>query len=86
MIANIFAAAYDVTARRNYGVSAGVLNSVGGVASAAIIFLAGVLKSSIGFSGLLQWVAGFCCLAALTLIAITSSRFAAEHGLVRENL
>jgi MFS family permease len=85
MIANIFAGAYDVTARRNYGVSAGVLNSVGGVASAAIIFLAGVLRSSIGFSGLLQWVAGFCCLAALALIVVTSGRFAAEHGLVREN-
>lgn len=79
MIANIFASAYDVTAARNYGVSAGVLNSVGGVASAAIIYLAGVLKSSIGFSGLLQWVAVLCCLAALALIVVASRRFALEH-------
>ena len=79
MIANIFASAYDVTAPRNYGVSAGVLNSVGGVASAAIIFLAGVLKSSIGFSGLLLWVAGFCCVTARALIAVASRRFAVER-------
>ena len=79
MIANIFASAYDVTASRHYGVSAGVLNSVGGVASACIIYLAGALKTSIGFSGLLQWVAGFCCIAALVLIAVASRRFAAEH-------
>jgi MFS family permease len=80
MIANIFASAYDVTAPRNYGVSAGVLNSVGGLASAGIIFLAGALKSSIGFSGLLQWVAAFCCAAALVLIAVASRRFAAERA------
>ncbi len=79
MIANIFASAYDVTASRHYGVSAGVLNSVGGVASAGIIYLAGALKTSIGFSGLLQWVAGFCCVAALALIVVASRRFAAEH-------
>jgi MFS family permease len=79
MIANIFASAYDVTASRNYGVSAGVLNSVGGVASAVIIFLAGWLRSSIGFSGLLLWVAVLCCLTALTLIATASRRFAVER-------
>ena len=79
MIANIFASAYDVTAARNYGVSAGVLNSVGGVASASIIYLAGVLKNSIGFSGLLQWVAVFCGVTALALIAVASRRFAGEH-------
>lgn len=79
MIANIFASAYDVTAARNYGISAGVLNSVGGIASATIIYLAGVLKSSIGFSGLLLWVAIFCCLTALALIAAASRRFTLEH-------
>lgn len=80
MIANVFAGAYDVTAPRNFGVSAGVLNSVGGFAAAAIIFIAGVVKNTIGFAGLLQWVALFCCVTALALIAVASSHFAAEHN------
>lgn len=80
MIANIFASAYDVTAPRNYGVSAGVLNSVGGVASAVIIYLAGWLKGSIGFAGLLQWVALGCAGAAVLLAATASRRFRVERA------
>ena len=78
MIANIFASAMDVTEARNYGASAGVLNSVGGVASALIIFTAGVVRDSLGFAGLLAWVAASCCVSALTLGLVASRRFAHE--------
>lgn len=81
MIANIFAAAYDVTSSRNYGASAGTLNAVGGVASALVIFVAGVVRESLGFAGLLQWVAAFCCAAALLLVAVASRRFEAEAAI-----
>jgi len=79
MIANIFASAYDVTAPRNYGVSAGVLNSVGGVASAVIIYLAGMLKATIGFAGLLQWVAAGCVAAAVILMITARGRYRLER-------
>lgn len=79
MIANIFASAYDVTAPRNYGVSAGVLNGVGGVASAIIIYVAGMLKATIGFAGLLQWVAAGCIAAALILMFTARGRYATER-------
>ena len=78
MIANIFASAMDVTEARNYGASAGVLNSVGGVASALIIFTAGMVRDSLGFAGLLAWVAASCCVSALALGLVASRRFAHE--------
>ena len=79
MIANIFAGAMDVTERHNYGASAGVLNSVGGVAATIIIFTAGLVKDSLGFAGLLAWVAVLCCVAAVVLAVVASRRFAAER-------
>ncbi len=49
---------------------------IGGFAAAIMIFLAGRLKDSLGFAGLLQWVALGCLLAALTLVATARSVFA----------
>ena len=69
MIANVFAAAYEVVPRAQFGLAAGLLNMIGGIAATIMIYLAGYLKESIGFSGLLQWIALACVLAALGLTA-----------------
>ena len=58
----------DVIGQRNYGLAAGVLNMIGGFAATIMIFLAGVLKSTIGFSGLLMYVAVECVVVALALM------------------
>jgi len=69
MIANVFAAAFDVLDKQNYGVAAGVLNMVGGFSSAGMIFLAGLWKDSVGFAGMLWWV-GWACVAAGLALAL----------------
>jgi predicted MFS family arabinose efflux permease len=79
MIANIFAAAYDVVNPRAFGLGAGVLNMTGGFSAAAIIFLAGLWKSTIGFSGLMQWVAAACVVSALALSGVAAARFGSDH-------
>lgn len=70
MVANVFAASYDVINRAQFGLGAGTLNMIGGFAAAITIYLAGVVKASIGFAGLLQWVAAVAMLAAVALAVI----------------
>jgi MFS family permease len=69
MIANVFAAALDVIPPRHFGFGAGFLNAVGGVAASIIILVAGLVKNTLGFAGLLTWVGIACTLSALVLIA-----------------
>ncbi len=78
MVANVFAASYDVVARRHFGLGAGVLNMIGGIAASIMIYTAGALKNTIGFAGLLQWIAVACVLCAVTLF------FTARQYLERE--
>jgi hypothetical protein len=53
-IANLFAAAYDVIATQNYGLGAGILNLIGGLAGGAAIFAAGWWKASVGMTALME--------------------------------
>jgi MFS family permease len=79
MVANVFAASYDVIDRGNFGLGAGVLNMVGGISAAIMIYLAGSLKATIGFAGLLQWVALVCIASAIALILTARTNIAHEH-------
>lgn len=67
MVANVFAASYDVIERKNFGLGAGILNMVGGISAAIMIYLAGALKQTVGFAGLLLWVAAACVITAIAL-------------------
>jgi MFS family permease len=72
VITNAFAAAYDVVAPRNYGLAAGILNSVPGIASGTAVFVVGAMKSSLGITKLMA----FAALAALgtgVLLLITAA-------------
>lgn len=73
MIANVFASAFDVISPRNFGFGAGFLNAVGGASASIIIFVAGILRASIGFDGLLTWV-GLACIASAGALALTAYR------------
>ncbi|MGH9627562.1 MAG: MFS transporter [Bryobacteraceae bacterium] len=79
MIANVFAASYDVISQRNYGFATGGLNLIGGVAGGIGIFLAGAWKDSIGLHGLIGWTAIGAAVAAAAMIVVASRSFAADR-------
>jgi MFS family permease len=79
LVANVFAASYDVIERKNFGLGAGILNMVGGISAAIMIYLAGALRGTIGFAGLLKWVAAACAVAAVGLILTTASKLDRER-------
>jgi predicted MFS family arabinose efflux permease len=75
MIANVFAAAYDVIAERNYGFGAGVLNFVGGLSGGSSIFLTGLFKERLGVQALMGWAATASAGSAALMLVATSAWF-----------
>ncbi|HYI96415.1 MAG TPA: MFS transporter [Bryobacteraceae bacterium] len=80
LAANAFAAAYDVVGRKNRGVGSGVLNMMGGLSSSAMIYMAGIWKTTIGFPVMMMWMMIVAVLAAILMILATSKWFSAEAG------
>lgn len=74
-IANVFAAAYDVIARENYGLAAGAMNMIGGFAAGAAVFLTGLLQQSFGTAYLIKWFAFAAVIAAITLAVVVHAYF-----------
>jgi predicted MFS family arabinose efflux permease len=79
-IANIFAAAYDVIAPRNYGLGAGALNMLGGISGGAGILAAGFWKASWGVTGLVQISAVVGAILSLVLMASAAVYFDRERS------
>lgn len=79
MIANVFAAAYDVISERNYGFGAGVLNLMGGLAGGAAIFFTGLWKDSFGIATLMGWAALAAMAAASVMLLVTAAGFEADR-------
>ncbi len=80
MMSNVFASAYDVIARQNYGLSAGFLNLAGGLAGGAGILAAGLWKDTLGIAALTAGSAAAGVLCGALLIVVVRKRFAAESG------
>lgn len=78
-IANVFAAAYDVVPRANYGFSVGVLNLAGGIAGGAGVFLVGWNRGPAGMVGLMGGNAMLAVVMALVLAVVTGLHFRTEH-------
>jgi len=76
---NAFAAAYDVIGAGNRGLGGALLNMAGGLASAGMIYMAGIWKETIGFAGMVVWMMGVAVGAAVLLGAVVMRRFAVEH-------
>ena len=68
LAANAFAAAYDVIGAGNRGLASGVLNMMGGLASAAMIYLAGVWKETVGFPVMMMWMMVVAMLVASAML------------------
>jgi MFS family permease len=83
MMVNTFAAAYDVISRRNFGFATGILNGLPGGASGTAIFLAGVLKQSVGIVQIMFYGAVAASICALLVLVTTALRFDQEYALAR---
>ena len=85
-VANTFAAAYDVISKQEYGIAAGILNLIGGLAGGAGILAAGFWKTSLGMAPLMKWQAIASCACAILLLFVVTKRFAADRrtALARE--
>jgi MFS family permease len=69
LAANAFAAAYDVIGPGNRGLAGGVLNTMGGLASAAMIYLAGIWKLTVGFPVMMMWMMIVALIVATATLA-----------------
>jgi MFS family permease len=85
-ISNVFAGAYDVTSRQNYGLATGILNLTGGFAGGAAILATGLWKASLGMTTLMKWQAIASVVSALLLLCVVLARFAPDRrrALARE--
>ncbi len=83
MTGNHFAASYDVTAPKNYGIGAGTFNMVGGISGGAAIFAAGHLKDTLGIRGLMGWSAAFAVACAGILAITVWLRFSKDRWVAR---
>ena len=79
LAANAFAAAYDVLDSGSRGLAGGVLNMMGGISSAAMIYLAGLWKDSIGFSGLMIGMMTVAIICSVALMAVSNSEFTSRN-------
>ena len=84
LMSNIFAAAYDVIAKENYGLGAGVLNLCGGLAGGTAIFIAGYFKASIGIAPLMLFASAMAAASGILLIVIARYRFPRRDAAVTE--
>lgn len=75
LAANAFAAACDLIGTEQRGLASGVLNTMGGLASAAMIYLAGRWKETIGFPTMTLWMMGVAMVIAVAfLVTIRAQR------------
>jgi MFS family permease len=74
LAANAFAAAYDVLDNQNRGLAGGVLNMMGGISSAIMIYAAGVWRGSLGFSGLMVGMSAAAVATAVLLMFVSAAK------------
>lgn len=72
LAANAFSAAYDVLDSHSRGLAGGVLNMMGGISSAIMIYAAGIWKDSVGFSGLMVGMATVAVGMAVLLMFVSA--------------
>ncbi|MEO6758195.1 MAG: MFS transporter, partial [Saprospiraceae bacterium] len=77
LAANAFAAAYDVIGSGNRGLGGGLLNMMGGLSSAGMIYMAGIWRETVGFAAVVLWMMGVSIASAL-LLAWVATRYKRE--------
>jgi MFS family permease len=82
-IASLFAAAYDVISKQNYGLGAGILNLSGGLAGGAAILAAGYWKASLGMALLMKWQCVASVAGSVLLLFVVLTRFTSDHRQAR---
>jgi len=77
LAANAFAAAYDVIGNENRGLGGGVLNMMGGLSSAGMIYMAGIWRQTVGFAAVILWLMGIA-MGSAVLLAWVAARYKRE--------
>lgn len=77
LAANAFAAAYDVIGSGNRGLGGGLLNMMGGLSSAGMIYMAGIWRETVGFAAVVLWMMGVS-MASAALLAWVATRYKRE--------
>jgi len=72
LASNAFAAAYDVIGSQNRGLGGGVLNMMGGLSSAVMIYMAGIWKLTIGLDGVVLRLMAVSLVSAILLAVIAT--------------
>ena len=78
-VGNGIAAAYDVVTDKNYSFAGGVYNMAGGAAAAAGMWLGGVMKQTLGLSGLTAIAAAITMATAVFFLAVIWRQFDTHH-------
>lgn len=78
-LANNVAAAYDVVRKESYGMAAGMLTLVGGLAGGLAILFAGAWKDTFGMERLMRWGAEAAALSAVVLFLVVYRYLPAER-------
>ena len=76
LAANAFAAAYDMLDAGVRGLAGGVLNMMGGISSAIMIYVAGLARGSVGIAGLMIVLAVLAGATALYLLIAAQRKLA----------
>ena len=77
---NIVAAAYDVIAERNYGLTSGLINLAGGIGGGTGVLLVGWFNNPDSALNVVKWGAIGVVAAAIAVTAIARRRYASEHN------
>ena len=81
---NVFAAGYDVIGSGNRGLGGGVLNTMGGLSSGVMIYMAGIWKETIGFAAMVGWMTAASLAAAIVLVLVAVRCFRADAAAALE--
>jgi nitrate/nitrite transporter NarK len=81
-VSNIFASAYDIVSKRNFGLATGVINMTGGLGSGAAILLTGMWKQSGSISSLMALGAAAAMTMAVVLTVVLHFRFQKDRDRV----
>jgi hypothetical protein len=73
-VSNMFASAYDLVAKHNFGLATGIINMIGGLGAGAAILFTGMLKESFSMSALMAGGTGLAMAMAVILTIVVTKR------------
>jgi MFS family permease len=83
-IANLYAGAYDVVSERNYGIAAGALNLLGGLAGGAGVLLTGLFHATLGAAFCIRFAAIASAVMSVLLFSVVAGQYQSDCAAIRD--